>query len=65
MKTKEKRNYDKERDELFKEAFDKLSLDKRIIETLELIDKIDSEPQNKFEIFTSSTGTTLLDINKK
>ncbi|MBI4649191.1 MAG: hypothetical protein HY738_22005 [Bacteroidia bacterium] len=58
QKNETKRDYDKERKELFDNAIKKI--DPRIQKTIDLIEKINSSNvQIKYELTTSCSGTTV------
>ena len=61
-KTIENRDYDKERDELFSDAFNKIKLDPRIFETINFIENMISHPQINYELITSNSGTSKIGL---
>lgn len=50
------RDYDKERQEIFSEALKKI--DPNILQAIELVQKMNSVPNNQFQITVSSIGTS-------
>jgi len=54
-KTKTKRNYEKERKELFRN----IKIDPKIRKTIELINRMNELPQTQYEIKISHSGTKI------